>query len=245
MQKLDDRIRCALRRSAERCGSVLALSRLLGVSHSTVLFWLNGRIRNISTDLWLQKVFPVLEEDLCLLAEKELTPGQIRCFYQADGFSCTGRGFTQIHLMKEQDLLSYRMPLEGISSFAKRCGVKTNIPDISPMSVQRCYSVQLDHVLDHTVPGWSALVIFTEQSALSDYDLVLLRIRSESSLRICRFRSAKGEYFFEDIVSRRVVIRCRDEKEDDLFRVLWTFPVISIRFCSRTRGAFFNTLWSP
>ena len=60
MQEIDESVKNSLRRLIGQCGSVLAASRVLGVSHSTVLFWLNGKIRHISTDVWRERVYPVL-----------------------------------------------------------------------------------------------------------------------------------------------------------------------------------------
>ena len=64
MREIDENIKMVLWSAVKKQGSVLQLSRILGVSHSTILFWLNGKIKNISTDIWCRKLYPVLEEEL-------------------------------------------------------------------------------------------------------------------------------------------------------------------------------------
>ena len=62
MRTIDENIKKILWNAVKKQGSVLHLSRLLGVSHSTVLFWLNGKIKSISTDIWSERVYPFLED---------------------------------------------------------------------------------------------------------------------------------------------------------------------------------------
>jgi SOS-response transcriptional repressor LexA len=70
MKAIDEGIRRALKAAARDCGSVLGLSRRLGVSHSTVLFWSSGKTKSIDGDVWRYKVAPLLKSYIGPLAEE-------------------------------------------------------------------------------------------------------------------------------------------------------------------------------
>ena len=238
MQRIDDRIRTALRRSAERCGSILALSRLLNVSHSTVLCWLNGKIRHISTDLWLQKVFPVLEEDLYRLSGGK-TPYQVRsCYLGREFYGRANDPPARIPLIQENELLLYCSPLENISSFIHRESRKPVPWHFSSLPAKECFAVSLYHwKMEYDLP-WEMLVFFTENTCLTDNELVLLRVRGELFIRVCRFRSGSrnGNGCFEDFISARVIAGGSCNKKDP-FPLEWVFPVVAIRiFCRKQKG---------
>ncbi|OGV51295.1 MAG: hypothetical protein A2X49_03785 [Lentisphaerae bacterium GWF2_52_8] len=61
MIKIDKEIKTALENASMRYGTVYELSKVIGVSHSTVLFWLNGRTKFISGDVWYEKLHPLLK----------------------------------------------------------------------------------------------------------------------------------------------------------------------------------------
>lgn len=60
MKLIDDGIKNALSIAGRDYGSILSLSRKIGVSHSTVIFWKSGKTKAIDGDVWRYKVYPVL-----------------------------------------------------------------------------------------------------------------------------------------------------------------------------------------
>lgn len=239
MQKVDDRIRCALRQSADRCGSILALSRLIGVSHSTILFWLNGRVQNISSDIWNRKVFPVLEEDLHALSD-EKTFCEIYDLYLGSGSHKKNSWNMFVPLIREEQFLSYRMHLENIGSFANREALTKICFDTGKEDRKVYFSVLLEQITrKHGLP-WDVLVFFSENIRLMDGDLALIRFSREDFLRICRFYTEEKNCVFEDIFSGRTM---QSGSGGELLssHPVWAFPVAEIRFCSRKSG-FFSSL---
>lgn len=51
----------SINRAAEYYGNVSALSKMMGVAHSTIIFWRNGKTSSMSGRLWVTRVRPVLE----------------------------------------------------------------------------------------------------------------------------------------------------------------------------------------
>lgn len=60
---ISESIREAIRAAIEKSGSSLSFSRSIGVSHTTVSFWLNGRTRKINATVW-QNLLPRIQEFL-------------------------------------------------------------------------------------------------------------------------------------------------------------------------------------
>ena len=60
---INESIRKAIRAAIEKSGSSLSFSRTVGVSHTTVSFWLSGRTRKINAAVW-QNLLPRIQEYL-------------------------------------------------------------------------------------------------------------------------------------------------------------------------------------
>ena len=60
---ITDAIRDAIRAAIEKSGSSLCFARSIGVSHTTVSYWLKGRTRKINSNVW-QNLLPVISEFL-------------------------------------------------------------------------------------------------------------------------------------------------------------------------------------
>ncbi len=60
---ITDAIRDAIRAAIEKSGSSLCFSRSVGVTHTTVSYWLSGRTRKINSYVW-QNLLPVISEYL-------------------------------------------------------------------------------------------------------------------------------------------------------------------------------------
>lgn len=216
MREIDETVKSGLRRLIGQCGSVLAASRVLGVSHSTVLFWLNGRIRHISTDVWRGRVYPVLSGESPVSAEVSGLRLAERCRRNA------------VPLVFEEDLLHYEQPLESICSYVRRNARRSVILD-APGGVSYC-AVKLDHTRKRYGMDGDALVFFTENVCLQDGVCALLRFRDEDMVRICRFSEDDGVCMLEclDQCGGRTVWR----KTDGLSRLVWAFPVVGVKiFC--------------
>lgn len=58
---ITDSIQSAIRAAIGKCGSSLSFARSIGVTHTTVAFWLNGRTRKINPTVW-DNLLPVIQE---------------------------------------------------------------------------------------------------------------------------------------------------------------------------------------
>lgn len=60
---ITESIQKALQNAIKKSGSVLSFARAIGVSHTTVTYWLTGRTRKINSTVW-QNLLPLIGEDL-------------------------------------------------------------------------------------------------------------------------------------------------------------------------------------
>ena len=60
---ITESIQNAIRAAIGKCGSSLSFARSVGVSHTTVAFWLNGRTRKINSTVW-DNLLPEIREFL-------------------------------------------------------------------------------------------------------------------------------------------------------------------------------------
>lgn len=58
---ITESIQNAIRAAIGKCGSSLSFSRSVGVSHTTVSYWLNGRTRKINSTVW-DNLLPLIRE---------------------------------------------------------------------------------------------------------------------------------------------------------------------------------------
>ena len=58
---ITEAIQNAIRAAISKCGSSLSFSRSVGVSHTTVAYWLSGRTRKINSTVW-DNLLPVIRE---------------------------------------------------------------------------------------------------------------------------------------------------------------------------------------
>ena len=60
---ITESIQKAIQSAIDKCGSLLSFSRSVGVSHTTVAYWLSGRTRKINSTVW-DNLHPLIQEYL-------------------------------------------------------------------------------------------------------------------------------------------------------------------------------------
>jgi len=58
---ITESIQNAVRAAIDKCGSSLSFARSIGISHTTVAYWLSGRTRKINSTVW-DNLLPVIRE---------------------------------------------------------------------------------------------------------------------------------------------------------------------------------------
>lgn len=236
MKFIDEGIKNALNLAGRDYGSILSLSRKIGVSHSTVIFWKSGKTKAIDGDVWRYKVYPVLRPYLspCLDSSFEISSVKTEPVLAA-------------HDSQELTAAStlYSVP---VISFAQATGFD---PVMEPFEIY-AKSMADEEVLFATRPGkgyfalkvegqsmepefpHGTLVLVAGGEFVQNGDICVARLRSNGqviikefnkSANICQLNSLnpEGASFSWDCVNERGFIE-------------WMHPVIEAKISLRDRN---------
>lgn len=123
--KISKEIQNAIRKASEDCGNVYQLSKKIGVSHSTVLFWLNGKTSNMSGDIWYEKLLPVIKPYLPENGSMRLSDSAAPYLSRSE-VSAAGN-MTAVPVINAAQAACYEPALEPIDDFAKGCSDETAV----------------------------------------------------------------------------------------------------------------------
>lgn len=112
-------LRSVFQRVISEYGNPSQFAKSIGVAHSTVLFWLNGKSPTISGRIWIGKVRPALlpflsREEQILFAPDTMIHRNLSASANAPG---TGNSRKPAPLFSAQQLLDFDPVFESIDSF--------------------------------------------------------------------------------------------------------------------------------
>ena len=230
MKEIDESIKEALRDAALESGSVLKLSRKFGVSHSTVLFWGNGRTRRIDGDVWRYKVFPVIEPYLRRRGGVRLALG---------GPASYGRGVSgfppaslhEVPVIGLNQAGGFDPALEPFDSYARSCGRGTAFFATEPKA--GCFALRVeDGGMEPDFPDGTLLLVAGGEFVESG-DIVLARVRASGQVIIKR-HVCEGEMVrLEALNPAGLAFAWNKNKERGFLE--WMHPVIEAKVDLRSR----------
>lgn len=123
MKLIDSNIKKAIEDAVHDHGSILALSKCIGVSHSTIIFWLNGKTRSIDGDIWRFKVFPMLENHLArhgvYFDDMKASPQSGKsCRYTQKSDNASGHALHEVPVITQSNAHHYDPAFESFRDFA-------------------------------------------------------------------------------------------------------------------------------
>lgn len=132
-------LRSVFQRVISEYGNPSQFAKSIGVAHSTVLFWLNGKSPTISGRIWIGKVRPALlpflsREEQILFAPDTMIHRNLSASANAPG---TGNSRKPAPLFSAQQLLDFDPVFESIDSFIRRTAKIGSCPFTIPTSPVR------------------------------------------------------------------------------------------------------------
>lgn len=227
MRTIDENIKKILWSAVKKQGSVLHLSRLLGVSHSTVLFWLNGKIKSISTDLWSERVYPFLEDEF-IRHFPGMSVGEIRQKYYR-GIDEDNLKVMSVPLMNEQDLLRFELPFENMERFASQNAFSHVACEGKPGC--KYYAVLLQDTMKVLGDSQGMIVFFMENDYLQDDCSALVKLCGKQRLTLCRYLRKDSWVCLQDISTGQEINSWFLGAGKPILE--WLFPVVSMRISCR------------
>lgn len=230
--KITPELREVLRRTIIEYGNVAQFAKTVGVAHSTVLFWLNGKSPNMSERVWLKKIRPVIlpfltdAERAVVAPETDSIQSQIIPVYRKvpipENFAAP--------LLTWEQAAEFEPSLESVPGYISRLpqtvDCRFSIPVKSSYFALR---FQFECAVD-TLFGLIGGGEYPEHG-----DLVLAKIRSSGTLTAARFFRRGDDIALNPFSSGGCHWNCRREPG----YLCWCFPVLEFNYifpCIKKRG---------
>ena len=219
--KITEEIKTAIRKYAEKCGNVYQLSKKIGVSHSTVLFWLDGKTGNISGDVWHEKLYPLLRP---YLEYKENSPnkeqfgGEEIAVYKSEVSS--GVKLFEVPVLNFAQAAGYDPAFEPIDDYAYNCSNESALFDCEMKPGYFALKVEGES-MSPVLPDGTIIYVAGGEYAQNG-DLVVAKISGSGQVVIKKFIKKENRIYLNSINPDGKNFEW-DLRENPL---VWMWPVI-------------------
>ncbi|OGV31747.1 MAG: hypothetical protein A2020_05505 [Lentisphaerae bacterium GWF2_45_14] len=219
--KITEEIKAAISKYAEKCGNVYQLSKKIGVSHSTILFWLDGRTENISGDVWHEKLYPLLRP---YLHYRERSPaqdpvgGEEIAVYKSEVSS--GVTLFEVPVLNFVQAAGYDPAFEPIDDYAYNCSSETALFDSEMKTGYFALKVEGDS-MSPVLPDGTIVYVAGGEYA-QNADLVVAKLRESGQVVIKKFARKENSICLNSINPDGKSFEF-DPKQNPL---VWMWPVI-------------------
>ena len=172
---ITESIQKAIQSAIAKCGSLLSFSRLVGVSHTTVAYWLSGRTRKINTTVW---------DNLHPLIQEFLEPGSGESAYPSEPKAAGSPAYV-LHeksqsvpapLLQLDDLKDFDPQIDSIEEIIRKKS-KRVVSFTSPVQAG-FFAVEIDKKRSGFFPVGTRLLL-RGLDAPGDGDTVLVKLRNK------------------------------------------------------------------
>ena len=192
---ITESIQKAIQSAIDKCGSLLSFSRSVGVSHTTVSYWLNGRTRKINSTVW---------DNLHPLIREFLEPGSVGSAYPSEPKAAGSPAYV-LHekyagryasaqsspapLLQLDDLKDFDPQIDSIEEIIRKKS-KRVVPFTSPIQ-DGFFAIEIDKKRSGFFPIGTRLLL-RGLDAPGDGDTVLVKMRGKKEYLFAVY-SRKGE----------------------------------------------------
>jgi SOS-response transcriptional repressor LexA len=195
--KINNGIIEAIKLLIEDCGNAYQLSKKIGVSHSTVLFWLDGKTSRISGDVWHEKLYPLLRP--YLKYSETFTGaargGEERVKYRPE--VVPAKRLNEAPVLNFAQAAGYDPAFEPIDDYALNCACETALFDceVNP----GYFALRVDGESMSPVLPDGAIVYVAGGEYAQPGDLVVAKIRDSGQVVIKKFLRSEESIFLKSI----------------------------------------------
>ena len=179
---ITESIQKAIQSAIAKCGSLLSFSRSVGVSHTTVAFWLNGRTRKSNSTVW-DNLHPLIQEYLEPGSGESAYPSEPRAAgspaYVLHEKHAGRYGASQnvpAPLLQLDDLKDFDPQIDSIEEIIRKKS-KRVVPFTSPVQAG-FFAVEIDKKRSGFFPVGTRLML-RGLDAPGDGDTVLVKLRNK------------------------------------------------------------------
>ena len=221
--KLNADVLEAMRRAIDHYGNTAQFAKKIGVAHSTVLFWMNGKTRNISGTVWDSKVRRILRQFMPDSIQDSRRPylppqpGQLTAEVSAPPAG-TPVAVPTVGLSRMNWIDT---TLQSPVTFARNLGTEEDpLAEIDPDSD---FQLILDRPdLCPSLPLGTRLLVSCGNYA-QDGDIVIGKTRQPAELFLCRYRRDDDRIRLTPLNPALPVMEWKYQENAE--KVFWLFPV--------------------
>ena len=193
---ITESIQKAIQAAILKSGSSLSFSRSIGVSHTTVSYWLNGRTRKINSTVW-QNLLPLIKEYLApgdsMTYPSDPTAAAGPCYVMrepsASWYSAGSGPRSSVPLFQLDDLKDFDPQIDPLEDLVR----EKSVPFVSFTSLvlPGYFAVEVDKKRSGFFPAGTRLLL-RGQDAPGDGDTVLVKLREKKEFLFAVYRR-KGD----------------------------------------------------
>lgn len=179
---ITESIQKAIQSAIDKCGSLLSFSRSVGVSHTTVAFWLSGRTRKINSTVW-DNLYPLIQEYLEKESDGSVYPSEPKATgsptYVLHEKYAGRYGTSQTApapLLRLDDLKDYDPQIDSIEEIIRKKSRRV-VMFTSPVQAG-FFAVEIDKKRSGFFPSGTRLLL-RGLDAPGDGDTVLVKLRNK------------------------------------------------------------------
>lgn len=245
MPKITQNMIDALEKAVDCYGNVSQLAKKMGIAHSTVLFWMSGKTRNISGRLWIEKIRPVLLPFMDRASVRDLLPprnlqaylaAEPMADYHREGASpsageAAGAGTSPVqpeykgnsaNVISFAQLADYDPALDLIGQYVKD---NSSGKAIFAHEVKNGYfALQVDDTVSYGKLPLGTYLLVAGMELAQNSDTVVAKIRETAQIVVCTYTREGSRITLTPFDSGKQSISW-DFKEKPGF-LFWMYPVI-------------------
>jgi SOS-response transcriptional repressor LexA len=224
--RITEEIREAVRKAADDSGNIYQLSKKLGIAHSTILFWLDGKTSKISGDVWYEKVLPALRAYLPYGGGGD-EAGPSAGVKETGGYAAEARPaqtdeLHEVPVISFAQAAAYDPPLEPFDCFLKDCSHEST--SFSTPKKDGYFALRVDgDSMSPTLPDGSVIYVaggeFPERG-----DLVTAKIRGSGQVVVKKYFRKNNLVTLQSINPAGQTFEWNCKENPDF--LAWMWPVI-------------------
>ena len=223
---ITESIQQAIQAAIRKSGSSLSFSRSIGVSHTTVSYWLNGRTRKINSTVW-QNLLPQISEFLSPAESASYpfgptvsgNPGSVLRERSAIWYGAGAGQKTSAPLLRFADLTDFDPQIDSIEELILKKSESTAA--FTSAVMPGWFAVEIDKARSKAFPAGTRLLL-RGLEAPGDGDTVLVKLRDKKDFLFAVYTRKGNEVVLSPIRGGKK----RSIRRDDFHNVCsWIVPV--------------------
>ena len=190
---ITESIQKAILAAVEKSGSLLSFSHSVGVSHTTVSFWLNGRTRKINSTVW-QNLLPLISEYLDPSESISYPCGAVAAgntaFVLRERSASYGMGRTSAPLLHLADLMDFDPQIDSIEEVLRE--KSTSSVAFTSLVRPGYFAVEIGRNQSGFFPAGTRLLLRWPEPP-GDGDTVLVKLRERNEFLFAVYTRKAGE----------------------------------------------------